>query len=764
MRSRLWSFSHYAAALAPIVWVLAPLLFHNRFYLSEDLQTLLVQYPLHHLLGQSLADGQLPLWSPLISGGYPAMAEGEMGTMYPLNLLLFRHLEPYNAYQVAMFLAPLLSLVTAYAYLAYRRHSLPAALLGAIVFAAGGFTLGHLRFLNQVQAMSMLPLCLLFAERFLDRRRLMDAALSASAWAVAILAGSYAVAWLTGVAMILVVLLRCGEFPDPSRLVGTSLRWPRKRWLQVVQALAVIPGAALLTALLAAPQIILTLDFLPLTTRAAGVPWEEAAAGSLDLHTLIHFVAPWFHGIPARGTYQLPGPYWETLGYVGILPVVLALGSLAVFRARDRRTVVIPWALVALGILGAFGADLPLFGPAHHLLPGFAWVGAPGRFLLLAQLGLGMVAAVGLDSVVDRLSGWSEHRGPALAAVVAFAFLVGTAVDLGYHGAPLLRWMGRDTLLTKLPSTAAIPGLGPFRLLSLLDDGSPAAVHHPVAGEEPLERKLRALTWPEYSLVQGIATASTSLPLAIANYRLLEERLLDALPRTEAGGLQVTNNALNLLYFLGVRVVSSQVPLESDSLVFLGEVPVPGLEAPVLLYGLPDPYPRAYLARTVKRCGLDVAVERIEAGRFGMGWDPCGAGAMGEGREPEESRSVAGFPQLTGRGLTFLDYTVNLLNPGYLVVRETQAPGWRVTVDEMEAELIPVDLVYRAVAVPDGRHTVRMEYRPRGMSWGLAANLLGLLVVAFAVFVSRANVRLERSTVDPSLLEDDAEDEDTWYR
>ncbi len=763
MRSRPWTMIHLAAVLVPLVWIFAPLLFHNQFYLSEDLETLLVQYPLHHLLGVSLDGGQLPLWTPLVSGGYPAMAEGEMGAMYPLNLLLFRHFDPFLAYQVLLLLAPLLSLVTGYAYLSYRGHSVPAALLGAMSFALGGFALGHLRFLNQVQAMSMLPLCLLFVERFLDRRRLMDAALAASCWAVAVLAGSYTVAWMTGAGLVIVVLVRCLERPDPSRLIGVSLRWPRRRFHQVLQAMAFVPGAALLTAFLAAPQIMQTWDFLPITTLAGGVSGKDVATTSVGIGALVHFVLPWYHGIPARGTYRLDDLYWETLGYGGILPLALALVSVVRLRHRGHRLAV-PWALVCVGMVLALGVHSPLFGWARAVLPGFAWLGVPGRFLLLVQLGLAMLAASGLDLVAQWLAERGE-RGAWVAGVGSFAIIVGTALDLGYHGSSLLRWMDKEALFQKLPSTAAVPGLGPFRLLSLLDDVSRLQDHrHTVAGTEPLELELRALTWPEYSLLHEMSTASTSLPLAVAHYRLLEKRLLAALPRREDGSLEVTGAALNLLYFLGVRVVSSAVPLESGQIVFLGEVPVPGLSKPIWLYGVPDPYPRAYLARKVKRCGPEVAVRRLEDGRFGMGWDPCGEGEAGEGDEPESSRSVAGFPLLTGRGLTFLDYTVNLLNPGYLVVRETYAPGWISLVDDVEVETMRVDLVYRAVPVPAGRHAVRMEYRPRGLSWGLAANLVGLLFVAFSVFASRSGVTLKRSRIDPSVLEDGAEDEDAWFR
>src|SRR5262245_27877184 len=44
-------------------------------------------YPLTAWLSQELAAGRVPLWCPLIFAGYPIVADGEIGLLYPPNIL-----------------------------------------------------------------------------------------------------------------------------------------------------------------------------------------------------------------------------------------------------------------------------------------------------------------------------------------------------------------------------------------------------------------------------------------------------------------------------------------------------------------------------------------------------------------------------------------------------------------------------------------------------------------------------------------------------
>ena len=56
---------------------------------------------------------------------------------------------------------------------------------------------------------------------------------------------------------------------------------------------------------------------------------------------------------------------------------------------------------------------------------------------------------------------------------------------------------------------------------------------------------------------------------------------------------------------------------------------------------------------------------------------------------------------------------VSAWDQAVLVYRDNMAPGWSVTLDGEDAELVVVDRVNKALAVPPGQHRVEFVYRPR---------------------------------------------------
>jgi hypothetical protein len=66
--------------------------------------------------------------------------------------------------------------------------------------------------------------------------------------------------------------------------------------------------------------------------------------------------------------------------------------------------------------------------------------------------------------------------------------------------------------------------------------------------------------------------------------------------------------------------------------------------------------------------------------------------------------------------------------PAYLVLADTFDPGWSATVDDHPALIRPAYVAFRAVFLPQGKHTVVFTYRPAGFEPGLRLTLFGIAV------------------------------------
>ena len=72
----------------------------------------------------------------------------------------------------------------------------------------------------------------------------------------------------------------------------------------------------------------------------------------------------------------------------------------------------------------------------------------------------------------------------------------------------------------------------------------------------------------------------------------------------------------------------------------------------------------------------------------------------------------------------------NLARPGFLVVADAFYPGWSATVDGLPSKIYPANLLFRAVYVPEGRHTIVMKYSSSWLGTGAVMSAAGMLIVA----------------------------------
>jgi len=423
-------------------WVLPALvglaaLFFNRLAFSNLVlargDTFLYFYPYWQAAAAALRAGRVPLWNPDIFMGAPFLANSQAGFFYPLNWplwLLFR-----APYAVSATIVLHVVIAGAGAYLAGRRTlalARPAALLGAALFALGGYLTAQVEHVNQLQGLAWLP-WLFVAVGLLKKEETTDYADSTDfqngksvesvksvgssflgpvtavggLLALQLLAGHTQTAFISGVAVAVWVL---------ADLRG--LRRPVKPW----RALLILAGGAALAAVLAAVQLLPTLELAGLSSRQGGLPINEVLSFSWQPLHLTRALLP---------AYDAP-LFSE---YVAFLPLTgLALAVVGAWRWRHDAAVR-PWLIL---IIVALVLALGRFTPVYHLLgrlPGFDLFRVPARWLAPAALGVALLAGLGWQRVAEFVAGErpaAVARRELIAPLLAAAVLIGLLVVWGF--------------------------------------------------------------------------------------------------------------------------------------------------------------------------------------------------------------------------------------------------------------------------------------------------------------------------------------------
>jgi uncharacterized membrane protein YfhO len=88
----------------------------------------------------------------------------------------------------------------------------------------------------------------------------------------------------------------------------------------------------------------------------------------------------------------------------------------------------------------------------------------------------------------------------------------------------------------------------------------------------------------------------------------------------------------------------------------------------------------------------------------------------------------------------WLFYLTEHLRNG-LVMSDAYYPGWRIWVDDTEAQLDRANYAFRAVALPAGEHIVRSEFDPVPWHVGLTITLTAMVGLSLIAMVRLMKLR-----------------------
>ena len=325
---------------------------------------------------QELHAGRMPFWTPYPWGGYPFLADPQVGAWYPLNWPFFLIGVTPRTLVIEHWLHALLACFGAY-FLAFRfMGHRQAAVLAGLCYGLSGFFVGHSSHTTMLQCAAWTPWLMLLLDRALESHALRNTILGAFAAGLTILAGHFQT--------ILYSFLALGLFAA-ARL----LQEPR-RWLRISgSALAIPVIGTFISAIATGPGLELAVHSV--RASLAAITRTEGLIPFPALATLIY---PNFYGV-FSGNYQGPQDITQFYFYAGILVAPLPL-----FGLREPRLRWIGLLLVVPTIWYAMGHAAGLYLLIARL-PGFSSVRAPVNIWFVPALGLALLAGAGLTAL-DR--------------------------------------------------------------------------------------------------------------------------------------------------------------------------------------------------------------------------------------------------------------------------------------------------------------------------------------------------------------------------
>ncbi len=344
-------------------------------------------YPLRMIAWNMIKEGSLPLWTPLLFSGYPLFSMVMLGIGYPLTWG-YMFLPGYWAEQIYVLAPYLLSSIFTYAFLRELGRGHIASLLGGLVYGYSGFLLSPIG-LTGVHANSALwlPLVLMGIERAQRRPFIPCLLLTTGAYTMSVLAGSGQI--FVYIALLAVAYgIFLGIFPNVENESETPGRYSWRRW----RSLAVISGAMLLSAGLAAYQILETWNSVRLSVRRA-YPYSYFTEGSFS------FKLAW------RSFLEPLANYWDSSTFAPLIAALLAVVAIISASLRPRFwPKIIFWAIVAViaGLL-ILGNNTPLF-QLYIKIPFVSRFRYPSRHTMEWTFAIGVLAAYGWDVLETRLS------------------------------------------------------------------------------------------------------------------------------------------------------------------------------------------------------------------------------------------------------------------------------------------------------------------------------------------------------------------------
>lgn len=716
--------------------------------------------------------GSVPVWNPYQFCGIPYIDGFHGDTFYPFSILKF-FINIYRALGWNLLLHVFLAGITMFACARVFKRSQMASALAAVAYMFAAY------FVSQVApghdgkmfVTSLFPLTIMLIELAFDRRPLLYFSLLGLVIGIIILTPhpqmAYYTLWACAFYFVFKLVSRYVERKSVPSLITPSALF----------VLAVVIGLAI-SAIHFYPGYKYVTNYSPRSDEKRGMDW--AKSWSLHWEEAASLVVPEFCGVSNEegNSYWGKNGFKDNSEYAGAVPLLIAL--VAIIMVRSRKT----WffgGLALFALVYGLSGNTPFFYLFYYIIPNVKSTRAWSMIMFLFSFSVALLAAYGLDFIIEQSRRLKDHRRrafgvavfglPGLVLLGALFFSAAPEAAIGLYSSIFYGTMPaqKSMILNQhLPAIAAgfwktflfitIPAvviwlysrrklpaaaLWVVIALALIDayrfdvkfirtfDQRQFTEPNPLVGYfKSVPGKFRVLD------MSGPYLPYNYLPMfgieELTSYHGNQPRWFNAL-LGGIGSRHLLN--LNLMAITNTRylLVSPVSQIGADRLASSG---FPEVSRWQNLQVFQNPYAldRAYI---VHDWVVDATESNIDQMVLMTSFNPRTTVALFEdpGIVPTTDSTVAAADRATIETYEndYISITTSSRADGILVLGDNWYPAWKAFLDGAEVPVLRANGAFRGVVLPAGEHTVEFRYISRDHWIGRLLTSLGLLAVVGVV-------------------------------
>lgn len=353
-------------------------------------------FPQKAFLADSLKQGIIPLWNPLVGFGYPTLGESQTGVLYPPNLILYSQFSLNTAYNLSQLFHYIVAFTATWALGRRFGLSIVTSLLAAIVFVYGWFP-ARICLEWAIIGGAWFSAILWAATVYLQTGKPWSLGCLSCFLGMDLLAGHYHLAFITlMVVAVLPFLLKTKE--TPTR--------------QPLRQLSILLGMISLGFLVAAVQLIPSWELKSLSQRQEVNAVFAPTYGHLPPTAISQLWQPWsWYAGELTADKYLEQATWlsvpngtnqvEAYLYCGLLTLVLIVLGCCSSNLRKEIQLNGFWRWI---VLAMFGLLMATGWPSHYFswLPGIGFFRGAGRYSMITAFAFAMLSGSILDAIFKR--------------------------------------------------------------------------------------------------------------------------------------------------------------------------------------------------------------------------------------------------------------------------------------------------------------------------------------------------------------------------